>query len=109
MLAIHLRHIHAVDQNLSLRCIIQSGNQIHQCTLTRTGAADDADGLTGLYVETDSLYRSFRSACILGTHIPELDLALDLANGFPLSPVGFHIQNRLHPVGTGHRLGHGDD
>ena len=103
-------YLHPIQQHLPRQDVVQPGNQIHQGGLTRTGAADDADGLAGHGMEADVLQRGIGRAAVLGRHIPEFHLSLQAAciQSARLL-VAFQLQNRRHPVGTGQGFGDGDN
>ena len=49
--------IHTADLDRAVRDIVQARNQLHQRRLRRAGAAEDADGLTGIDVQVDVFER----------------------------------------------------
>ena len=98
-------HINAADGHAALGHVVQTRQQLHKAGLSRTGAANDADGLAGLDVEINVLEGLLAILFIGKADVVELDGAVpDLHNGvLTVRQVGLLVQHLGHALGGGCR------
>ena len=105
-------HVPATDEDLTGGHVIQTADEVHEAGLGAAGAADDADGLTGRYLEIDVPQDGlFGVLAVSKVHVAELHGAVgDVEDGvLRVGQVGLLVQHGADPLGAGGGHGHHDE